>query len=258
MKLGVSYNLFDGEELLEGSIKSIRNSVDHVNVVYQTISNCGGTCSENLEELLHSLKEKGLIDSIIKYEPHLDKITHYNEITKRNIGLVNSLSNGCDYHMSMDSDEYYIEEEFERVKKFLDKNPDYDSSACQMKTYYKYPDCVIDPPEDYYVSLMYKVKRGSQYMFTDFPVLVDPTRRIPTTNCAILGRDVIEMHHMSYIRNDIRKKLTNSSAAGNFASRIDNLVEEFNNWEFGKPALFAGAPDVYREIKRVENIFNIH
>ena len=34
MKLGVSYNLFDGEELLESSIKSIRDNVDYVSVVY--------------------------------------------------------------------------------------------------------------------------------------------------------------------------------------------------------------------------------
>lgn len=33
--LSVSYNLFDGEELLEDSIMCIRNLVDHVSVVYQ-------------------------------------------------------------------------------------------------------------------------------------------------------------------------------------------------------------------------------
>ena len=41
MKLGVSYNLFDGEELLENSIKCIRDSVDHISVVYQSTSNFG-------------------------------------------------------------------------------------------------------------------------------------------------------------------------------------------------------------------------
>ena len=30
MKLGVSYNIFDGEELLENSIKSIRKNVDYI------------------------------------------------------------------------------------------------------------------------------------------------------------------------------------------------------------------------------------
>ena len=34
MKLGVSYNVFGGEELLECFIRSVRENVDHVSVVY--------------------------------------------------------------------------------------------------------------------------------------------------------------------------------------------------------------------------------
>ena len=48
MKLGVSYNLFDGEELLEGSIKQIRSEVDYISVVYQEVSNFGESCDKNL------------------------------------------------------------------------------------------------------------------------------------------------------------------------------------------------------------------
>ena len=47
MNLGVSYNVFDGEELLEGSIFQIRNEVDYISVVYQSISNFGHPCDEN-------------------------------------------------------------------------------------------------------------------------------------------------------------------------------------------------------------------
>lgn len=34
-KLGITYSLFDGEELLKYSIKQIRKSADYINVVYQ-------------------------------------------------------------------------------------------------------------------------------------------------------------------------------------------------------------------------------
>ena len=54
MKLGVSYNLFDGEELLTDSIKSIRDSVDIVSVVYQTESNFGQKANPGLANLLHN------------------------------------------------------------------------------------------------------------------------------------------------------------------------------------------------------------
>ena len=39
MKLGVSYNLWKGEELLKYSIKAIREHVDYIVVVYQNLSN---------------------------------------------------------------------------------------------------------------------------------------------------------------------------------------------------------------------------
>ena len=38
MKIGACYMVFDGEELLEFSIKSIRNSIDFISVTYQDFS----------------------------------------------------------------------------------------------------------------------------------------------------------------------------------------------------------------------------
>ena len=84
MKLGVGYNIWDCEELLERSIESIRferkriqlkSSIiylfqyrahtDYVVVVYQTVSNFGASCSPYLEELLNELKDKGLIGTFL-------------------------------------------------------------------------------------------------------------------------------------------------------------------------------------------------
>lgn len=35
---GVSYSAFDGDEILEGSLRSIRGEADYINVIYQTQS----------------------------------------------------------------------------------------------------------------------------------------------------------------------------------------------------------------------------
>jgi hypothetical protein len=72
MKLGCGYNLWDGEELLERSIESIRKHVDYVVVVYQTTSNFGSLCSPGLESLLDELKAKKLIDETIFYQTKMD------------------------------------------------------------------------------------------------------------------------------------------------------------------------------------------
>jgi hypothetical protein len=231
MKLGISYNVFDGEELLEGSIRQIRNQVDYVSVVYQKISNFGRECNKNLIDNLNKLKQEGLVDRLYCFNPIIQNGPAYNEVSKRNAGLILSEIEGCTHHMSMDCDEYYIGSEFEKIKKIIVEN-DYDSSYCQMQTYYKSWEYKLSPPEEYYVSLIFKIKKDSKYIHAyPSPVEVDPTRRMSEmTNPIIFTRDQIEMHHGSYIRNDIRTKFENSSSKNNNWN-IDKVVDYYNNWK---------------------------
>jgi len=89
MRLGVCYNgmsvlgspvtddapadttciVFDSEELLEQSVRSIRAAASFVCVVYQTISNFGAPCNPGLETMLTSLVSAGLVDEIVRLEP---------------------------------------------------------------------------------------------------------------------------------------------------------------------------------------------
>src|SRR3989338_7472710 len=69
MKLGVCYNVFDGEELLEPSIRAIRAEVEYIVVVYQKISNFGNEARKGLERLLEQLKENGSINAYVEYTP---------------------------------------------------------------------------------------------------------------------------------------------------------------------------------------------
>jgi len=251
MRLGVSYNLFDSEELLEGSIKQIRQHVDYISVVYQTISNFGHPCNVELISLLERLKSEGLIDELFEYSPKINKGGHFNEIQKRNIGLALSQGAGCTHHMSMDSDEYYLPSEFESLKKTI-IDGDYDSSYCQMQTYYKSWEYALDPAETYYVSLIFKIKNDSNYvLMAPSPVLVDPTRRMhPSIKPLILKREEIQMHHGSYIRDNIRTKLTNSSASMNFNNDIDRIVGHYNTWEYPNKVLWGGLPSKLLVVKK--------
>lgn len=255
MKLGVSYTVFDGEELLEGSIKCIRKHVDFISVVYQTTSNFGQPCDPDLVNFLTGLKVGGLIDELFEYKPNLSAGGHNNEITKRNIGLYLSEGAGCTHHMSMDTDEFYIPEQFEWMKNDIEIN-DYDGAACQMLTYYHDFETILDPPEDYYVSLIYKIRKGINFtMGCPFPVLVDPTRRMSVDKCVSYKREQIEMHHMTGVRDNYRTKLVNSSASVNFKNEIDHLVSYFKTWEFPKQALMPGLPPKYYNVKRVKILF---
>lgn len=257
MKLGVSYNVFDGEELLKKSILQIRNQVDYISVVFQKTSNYGNSASDDLTSLISELYKENLIDNAYQFEPQIHNGPHWNEIVKRNIGLHLSRENGCTHHMSMDTDEFYVTEEFINMKKIIEDG-DYDSSACQMTTYYKLPIYRIDPKEDYYVSLIYKIRNNVNYnLGHPFPVLVDPTRRMDAGKCKIFTREEIEMHHMSYVRNNISSKVNNSSAKVNFHTSIPSFIEKFNNWKEGEKGIMLGLPPREVDLIKVENLFNI-
>lgn len=255
MRLGVSYNTFDGEELLESSIKAIRNEVNYISVVYQTTSNFGQECDEGLVPLLERLKSEGLVDELFEYYPKINKGGHFNEITKRNIGLSLSEGVGCTHHMSMDSDEFYTDKQFKYLKKTIIEG-DYDSSVCKMKTYFKKPNYEVRPMNEYYVSLIYKIKQNKEFvMGHPFPVLVDPTRRMEPGNCKIFTRDEIEMHHMSYVRKNIKSKLINSSSNSAF-THIDDFMRMFDSYEVGD-TFFITSPPGNEKTVLVDNIFDI-
>jgi hypothetical protein len=260
MKLGISYNLFDGEELLEGSISCIRESVDYISVVYQTISNFGNPCNNELLPLLEKLKKNNLVDEIYQYVPTIIGGKN-NELIKRNIGLELSKNARCSHHMSMDCDEYYIASEFNNLKNLIIEN-NYDSSFCQMLSYYKTWEYILDPPETYYVSLIYKIKENVfyyKYRKNNHPVVTDPTRKMSTIiNPIILDRTQIQMHHGSYIRKNIRNKFENSSVKINLTNdQIDSLVNHYENWQYPNQVLwFMGGKGASKfTVKKVNSLF---
>lgn len=58
-KWGVAYSVYDGEELLEASIRTIRPYVDYVIVVWQRVSWYGTPARDSLLPLLEELRGKG-------------------------------------------------------------------------------------------------------------------------------------------------------------------------------------------------------
>ena len=101
MKLGISYNIFDCEELLEDSIRNIREVADYISIVYQEISNHGNKCSDELLPLIEYLKNEGVVDEVFKYKPNCKGGPDLNEIKKRKIVISGSEGSNCTNHMSM-------------------------------------------------------------------------------------------------------------------------------------------------------------
>ena len=256
MKLGISYNLWDGTELLKSSILSVRNSVDFISIIFQDESNFGKK-KEGLQPLLSSLLKDKLIDEVYHYKTDLTLLPHQNELIKRNLGISLSRFNKCTHHLSIDVDEFY-NNQFSQAKEYIEENK-INVSVCQMQSYYKYPTLQITPPEDYYVSFIFKVEPRTCFILNQqYPVLVDTTRRVPVLGSfKMFGRDELEMHNFSYVRKNIRQKLESSTANCNFVSDIETLVNHYENFSEGDQALFAGNPCIYHHLQKVSNQFNI-
>jgi hypothetical protein len=124
--LSVSYNIFDGEELLLDSLLFFRTHSDHISVVYQIRSNMGlAHPNPNFESYLKKLYEIGLIDDLHRYEPSSvepeylfeDYMLHFT--AKRNIGVEIARRKGHTHFMPLDVDEFYLSTEFNYMKKVL-------------------------------------------------------------------------------------------------------------------------------------------
>ena len=276
-KLGVAYNLFDGEELLFFSVKQIRKQVDYIVVIWQKTSNNGEIAEDNVELLLQDLKEHNLIDNYYCYEPMLNKSASYNERLKRDTGLKYVKNAGCSHFLCMDVDEFYDEKEFVFAKNYIFNN-NIKSSACSILEYIKKPEYLIEN------GYLYNNNFGSRYCFyvpfimdiseldinekefhkaEYFPVLVDPTRRLNgNLKFYLFSKHDLVMHHMSTVRKNLWKKYRNSTynvCNKDTKNLVDEIREDVLNFDFSKNklsdniALFRGLI-----VSLVPNKFNIN
>lgn len=230
-RLAAIWNVWDGDELLFHSIKQIREHVDEVIVVYQNQSNYG--------EIYHPEIPSHLCDYIIHYKPQLHFSGTLNETAKRNIGLDKAKELGCTHFILMDNDELYDTNEFKYYKDLIYYN-NCESSACRLYTYYKYPTIQITPLEDYYVPFICKLNPTTRLgYYGSYPVITDPTRQ-SNHHKDFYKINIPLMHHYSWVRKDIERKIRNSSARMAFKNK-DQIIKEFNDFEkTGELAFYQG------------------
>jgi hypothetical protein len=217
-KFGVSYSVFDGEELLEASIRSIRSEVSYVNVVYQLISWRGNQAEENMLKTLKDIQKEGLIDELIFWEPDLKKSPNVNETDKRNVGLRAAINAGVNYFMTMDCDEFYREDEVRRAKQII-LEKEITHSYCKQIFYGDRPTLRIMSAEKCDLQFFCKVDKFSILGGNEFaPHRVDPTRKLlEREGSKHYFLNDIAMHHFRDLRKNkmaLRSKYANSALDG--------------------------------------------
>lgn len=240
MKLAAIYNVWDGTELLEGSVNCIKDHVDEIIFVYQDHSNFGEYYNPWDDFNPSSIPKR----TMYLYQPCLTINGTRNETEKRNIGLQIAKEKGCTHFLHLDCDEYYLN--FGEAKEFY-INADHRGSVCSLYTYFKKPTLRFKELDNYFVPFIHVLDKHTTAGAWDYPFRVDPTRRINEKEVIHLP---VVMHHFSWVRKDINRKVRNSSARGNIQKGTwrDSYCQ-------AKPELFVS--DFNQSLVEVENLFHI-
>lgn len=252
MKLGLSYMVFTGEELLPFACSAIRSQVDYISVTYQTKSYFGNPCDPGLIPLLEKLKSNKLIDEMVHYEHDSFLSPKENELRLRNLGLELSRNMDCTYHISSDVDEFYLSEQIDCAKKEI---RDYDFSLVPFVNYYKDPCYLVPKQKNLFVSFIHPVS-NSYEINPNFPFRIEITRKMK--NCdkyKVFSSDEVLMHHMTYVRKNIRTKFENSCNKNH--QDIEELCRNHELHKLGDKVCII--PDyINHKTVKVENRFGIY
>jgi hypothetical protein len=271
MKLGVSYSIFEGTELLEYSIKQIREYVDFIVLNYQSFSWYGLPIQkEDLNNIIR-LKNNKLVDELncftIQTYAKNSQEARLLEKQKRNIGRNICYESGCNYFLDIDVDEFYKKEEFLSAKNNIRTNG-FNYSVVHYVNYYKLPTyqainktnlqvpfiCKLDPQK--------QIGEGhGKFVINSKFVAEDLTRGYDTQNDLdakgiIFEKEKILMHHMTGVRSNIDLKFkTTSGTKINNEQKVINDIKNINNSN-----LKLDSRPLYRteeDIKIVPNYFDI-
>ncbi len=257
-KLGLLIIAFEGTEHLYNIISELRESVDYVSIGLQRLSYHGDKISEiDLQEILRLRDEDKLVDNIVEIELDTSKPAREQETDKRNMLIQDAEDHGCTHAIVIDSDEYYTKKAFENACKMIDDN-DYPITYCQYINYYHdYRHFLVYPFKDgMYVPFVTRVQYRHSFECTDFLLPSDPTRRFVRPYSGVekvVGKDgkihkiknytvdyhvfkwnEVKMHHLSWLRADIRKKLemwSSKKCFDNYDDLIDRAVDSFNKFD---------------------------
>lgn len=254
MKICAIYNVWDDYDLLALSIDRIVPLVDGVIVVWSHYSNYGEEgSSAQFKELVHS----------IRLEPTRTISIPDNERRKRQIGLDKARELGYTHFLMMDADEFYDPQEFLNEKKRIEEN-DLLGLVCRVKCYFRSPTLTIGY-DTTLVPFIHKITPGLRFEFNKkYPfawttlngvafteskqIRIDPTRSM-NINSGVEWSD-ITMHHYSWVRSDIKKKIRNSTARMNIER--STIVSDYVNACPGYFCQFYG-----KKLEETPNVFGL-
>jgi len=282
-KLGLAIVCFEGMEHIPNILWELKGLIDYVVAGVQSVSYHGDPIDPSDLHFIKELKDRGDVNEIVFVETDLKKFARIQETDKRNMLIDHLQAAGCTHCLVIDSDEFYSRTSFENALKKIDEE-NLEVTYCRYVNYYKdYNTQLVYPFKDgMYVPFVSSCKYRFKWQCLDFPKPSDPTRRYEVPKVYVYddkGNPVmtqtpdgkqsqkvhhllvepyefpwkeLKMHHLSWLRADIRKKLRCWSSRTYFKDAdalTDQCVECFDKFpslrpgERGKANVLFNTPD---------------
>lgn len=252
-KLGLGIIAFEGLEHIKNITYELRPLTDVIIICLQKESYHGVPIDQEDVNEAENLKSLGYIDGIIWFTPqdmHKEEGPagpRMIETDKRNF-ILDYLERdcGCSHSLVIDSDEFYDYSDFAKAKAAISANDAIHVTYCQYINYYRDYRHLLVWPFLSYVPFITESNYRFDFKQGAFNKPSDPTRRYgklsdeDTGKFHILPFKLIKMHHLSWIRVDITKKIKAWSARKYFENvkwLDDRILERYNNYKDGQAAV---------------------
>jgi|GEM_PF-1112176 len=229
IKVGMGIITYEGTEHLRTIIAELRPHVDEIALLTSETSYLGEPIGPLDKAEIQALLAEGLVDAEVAFPYMAHLPVREQETVRRNQGLAYFQSRGIGYALICDSDEFYKADQFSRAKAVVREwLPQ--AVYCYYENYYKFKNCKL--LDDCFsiprvVPLLVSTSQRFKY---DIPFKhpSDPTRRMDTDFTMTFSKEFVTMHHWSWIRSDIRKKINNWSSRDFFPKQeIDEMIDYY-------------------------------
>ena len=249
VRIGLGIIAFDDTCHLKSIIAEIRDLCDCVVICLQRESWHGDPIEQSVIDYVDGLKHEGFVDDIIWFEsvndyPDDDPAKpRMIETDKRNFLLDFLQGKGCTHAQVIDSDEFYDHDDYKNAIDVILSNDEISVSYCQYINYYRDYSHVLVWPFLCYVPFISEIGYRFDFKKGMFDKPSDPTRRYAlgeNDKYCILSFSLVKMHHLSWIRKDIRSKIKNWSANRYFKGidgLEDRIIDRYENYEDGQNAI---------------------
>lgn len=228
MRIGVSYGVFSGLELLKPSILNIRRFASHLVVVWSPYSSTGERAPKYMLPLLNDLLKSKLVDELVEFRPRIVRNPvemQDNCRLKREIGRLKCKEAGCSHHLIRDCDEFHEDSQFEKM---LDVFPTVDCTLSMIREYVYHPTKRLKKLSGLYVPAIQHIDKPLKKI-RPFNVIVDMGRTVGDLKTwRMLKPNELLMHHLTFVRYN-KEEMERKYQGHGHCHRVGTL-EKFIEW----------------------------